>query len=200
MLFRSFCLMYLRPMLGLGARCKLEEACKQHGVDRAVSHIASADAMASADLFLRYLAEIDAQGIVTFGDLARLRKYKFVESFDLAPLPAESTFGLQRFSTNASRAASAAAQPPTLTPAAAYWDLLKSVLVDLEVTDQEVAAIESEKDRSGISPEEVRVLHARAFTSVISQFAADKLINDREQGRLRRLYECLTRLGWAPGQ
>src|SRR5205823_1336116 len=27
-----FCLMYLRPMLGLGARCRLDVACQSHGI------------------------------------------------------------------------------------------------------------------------------------------------------------------------
>ncbi len=195
-----FCLMYLRPMLGLGSRCKLEEACKSHGVDRTPSHIAAADAMASAELFVKYLAEIEAKGISTYAELAKLKKYKFVNSFRLAPLPDASSLGLSRFTGTVSRANAATITHPVLTPAAAYWDLLKSVLVDLEITDEELASIKAEKESSGITADEVRMLHARAFASVISQFAADKRLDEREERRLRRLHECLAKLGWAPGQ
>jgi len=195
-----FCLMYMRPMLGLGSRCKLEEACRNHGVQRTPTHIAAADAMASAELFVKYLAEIKAKGIGTYAELASLRKYKFVNSFRLAPLPDASAFGLSRFGGGVSRAVAATSAAPSITPAAAYWDLLKSVLVDLEVTDEELAVIKAEKEASGITADEVRMLHARAFASVISQFTADKRIDEREQRRLRRLHECLAKLGWAPGQ
>lgn len=195
-----FCLMYLRPMLGLGSRCKLEEACKNHGVSRIPSHIAAADAMASAELFVKYLAEIEAQGISTYGELAKLKKYKFVDSFRLAPLPDAAALGLSRFAGTVSRAGTAVSIPTAMTPAAAYWDLLKSVLVDLEVTDDELAAINAEKESSGLTDDEMRMLHARAFASVISQFVADKRIDEAEQRRLRRLHECLASLGWAPGQ
>lgn len=195
-----FCLMYMRPMLGLGSRCKLEEACKSHGVEHTASHIAADDAMASAELFVKYLAEIEAKGINTYGDLAKLKKYKFVDSFRLSPLPDASVFGLARCQATVSRTVVSSNQNPPRNPAAAYWDLLKSVLVDLEVSDDEVAAIKAEKAAGGLSEDEVRMLHARAFASVISQFAADKRIDSTEQRRLRRLYECLGTLGWAPGQ
>lgn len=142
-----FCLMYMRPMLGLGSRCKLEEACKSHGVDRIASHIAADDAMASAELFVKYLAEIKAKGINTYGDLAKLKKYKFVDSFSLSPLPDASAFGLARYPSVVSRAGGNSSQPPPPNPAAAYWDLLKSVLVDLEVSDEELAAIKAERGR-----------------------------------------------------
>lgn len=194
------CLMYLRPMLGLGSRCKLEEACRTHGVERTPSHIAAADAMASAELFVKYLAAMDAKGIRTYGELAKLKRYKFIDSFGLPPLPDASAFGLHRCPTVVSRAGSAVSAAHTPTPAAAYWDLLKSVLVDLEVSDAEVAAIRAEQEAGGVTADEVRMLHARAFASVITQFAADKRIDDAEQRRLRRLHECLAKLGWAPGQ
>jgi DNA polymerase III epsilon subunit family exonuclease len=195
-----FCLMYLRPMLGLGSRCRLEEACRNHGVERTPSHFAAADAMASAELFVQYLKEIESQGISTYSDLARLKRYKFVDSFRLAPLPDASTFGLRRCEVAVSRAGNAAISRPAPSPAAAYWDLLKSVLVDLEVSDAELAAIRAERDAGGLTVDEVRMLHARAFVSVISQFAADRRIDEAEQRRLRRLHDCLAKLGWAPGQ
>lgn len=82
-----FCLMYLRPMLGLGARCKLIEACRAHGVDYDESHIASHDALAAGALWLKYLDAIRERGIVTYADLAKRRRYLFNESFECLPFP-----------------------------------------------------------------------------------------------------------------
>ena len=196
-----FCLMYLRPMLGLGSRCKLQEACISHGIERTASHIAAADAMASGELFLKYLTEIEAKGIRTYGELAKLRRYKFMESFRLAPLPTASSFGLTECKTVVSRARLASGSTSMRNPAASYWDLLKSVLFDLEITDQEMAAIRAEQEAGGLSVVEIRVLHARAFANAVSSFATNKRVDDSEQDRLRRrLYACLGKLGWAPGQ
>lgn len=194
-----FCLMYMRPMLGIGSRCKLEEACKAHGIERIPSHIAAADAMASGDLLVKYLAEIKARGIDTYGELAKLRNYKFFNSFSRSLMPSAAACGLATCNNLVSRAG-LPTKAAVLSPAAAYWDLLKSVLVDLEITESEMQAIKAEQDAGGLTPAEMRMLHARAFASVISTFTVDKRIDSREQAKLRRLYECLAKLGWAPGQ
>ena len=87
-----FCLMYLRPMLGLGARCRLGAACIDHGISYNESHIAADDAQASAQLMQEvYLREINDRRIETFGDLGKLKDYKFVRSFGREPLQAETT-------------------------------------------------------------------------------------------------------------
>ena len=99
-----FCLMYLRPMLGLGSRCKLQVACQQHGIDYQASHVAANDAMAAGQLFCRYLPEFRRQNVATYSDLAALRSYKFNNSFSFAPFPEPATFGLRRFDGAVSRA------------------------------------------------------------------------------------------------
>ena len=175
-----FCLMYLRPMLGLGSRSKLEEACKTHEIERIPSHVAAADALASGELFVKYLAEINARGITTYGELAKLKKYKFVDSFLRQPMPSPSELGLQPCGKLVSRAGTLSGTPAR-NPTAAYWDLLKSVLVDLEVTEAELLAIKAEQEAGGLTPEEMRMLHARAFASVISTFAT--LLLTRAGGR-----------------
>ena len=43
-------------------------------------------------------------------------------------------------------------------------------------------------------------MHAKTFVRIIVQFTRDQQIDDRESARLKRLYDCLTKLGWAPGQ
>ena len=195
-----FCLMYLRTMLGLGSRCKLEEACRQHGIDYAASHVAAHDALAASQLFGSYLGEIHRKGISTFADLARLRSYKFNKSFTCSPFPDPSAFGLGRFEGAVSRAGFAAPVDPVRQAKADYWDALKTVLADLEITDDELAYMRSERERGGLEEEQIRVLHARAFASVMAQFASDQWLDDREARKLRRLHKCLAKLGWAPGQ
>ena len=89
-----FCLMYLRPMLGLGTRCKLDEACRIHCIEHQGKHVAAHDAMASALLYRQYLEVAHRRGIRTFGDLARLKRYKFVSSFANTPFPHPSALQL----------------------------------------------------------------------------------------------------------
>ena len=195
-----FCLMYLRPMLGLGSRCKLQVACQQHGIDYQASHVAANDAMAAGQLFCRYLPEFRRQNVATYSDLAALRSYKFNNSFSFAPFPEPATFGLRRFDGAVARAGFAIEADPLREAFAGYWDALKTVLADLEITDDELAYVLAERQRGGLTPEQVRVLHARAFASVMSQFAEDQWLDDREVRKLRRLHSCLAQLGWAPGQ
>lgn len=195
-----FCLMYLRTMLKLGSRCKLEEACRQHGIDYAASHVAAHDALAAGHLFGNYLAEIQRQGVSTFADLAGLRNYKFNNSFTCQPFPDPSVFGLSRFEGAVSRAGYAVPVDPVRQAVAAYWDALKTVLSDLQITDDELAYVLAERQRGGLKEEQIRVLHARAFASVMSQYASDQWLDDREAKKLRRLHNCLGLLGWAPGQ
>jgi DNA polymerase III subunit epsilon len=99
-----FCLMYLRPMLGLGKQCRLDIACREYGVPFEGEHIAANDALASALLYEHYLGEIRNQNLATFSDLARLKKYKFTKSFGNAPLPHPAHMGLNLLGKTHSRA------------------------------------------------------------------------------------------------
>jgi DNA polymerase-3 subunit epsilon len=83
-----FCLMWMRPMLALGDRCGLGRALAQHGIAHTGAHTASGDCLASASLMEQYLSAMEAREIATFGDLAGLRRYKFVRSFRRDPLAA----------------------------------------------------------------------------------------------------------------
>jgi len=86
MLPPHLCTMYLRTMLGLGGRCRLEEACRCHGLEHPGAHEAASDAMIAAALMRIYLSEIRSRGLRTFRELAALRKYKFTSSFQWDPL------------------------------------------------------------------------------------------------------------------
>lgn len=92
-----FCTMYLRPMLGMGERCKLDAACAVHGITLEASryHSAAADTVATAELLELCLGRMGEKGVRTYGELAELpRNYKFLDSFVREPLPGAGVFGL----------------------------------------------------------------------------------------------------------
>ncbi|AQT70062.1 DNA polymerase III PolC-type [Anaerohalosphaera lusitana] len=196
-----FCLMYMRPMLGLGKRCNLEKACEYHNVDYKAVHIASSDAEASASLMERYLEEMTKQKVRTFGDLARLKKYKFTESFVASPMNGAGGLRLTKSERFLSRSGfqSSIEINPERQALAEYWEALRMVVADLEVTDEELAQMLQLRKEIHLPKEKIRMLHAKAFASVISQFIDDKWLDDKEVLKLRRLKRCLSRLGWAPG-
>lgn len=197
-----FCLMYLRPMLGLGPRCKLEAACLAHGIPYQAAHVASADALASGRLLNHYLIEAKNRAVNTFGELAQRKAYKFVESFGHELLPHPSRFGFGTCEKLCSRCDYVYAEAVDLERLALadYWDTLKTVIADLDVSDEEVAAVAQEQKTLGLLPEQVRSVHARIFASVINQFAGDQRLDDNEARKLTKLHRCLSKLGWAPGE
>jgi DNA polymerase-3 subunit epsilon len=85
------CLMYLRPLLGLGRRCGLARACRAHGIGHAAAHTAADDALAAAGLWGSCIAAMIDRKIRTFGELAACGRYKFTESFTRPPLRSEGT-------------------------------------------------------------------------------------------------------------
>lgn len=187
------CLMYLRPMLGLGARCSLMDACRCHGLAYADAHAAGNDAQAAAQLMEIYLDVMSGKSIATFKDLAQLRAYKFVRSFAWAPFHAlqPAPTGNKRLKPRTSRAAVAVAAEPEPRGHAeteqesgrralhTYWDALKTVIADLRVTDAEVRYLEEKKLELQLPPERIRVLHARAFMNVLSRFSTDEWLDDK---------------------
>ena len=83
--FPHLCLMYLRPMLGLGKHCALSRACWSHGIPMGRAHAAAPDAHAAACLWTVYRNEIAGRNIRTFAELAAVKPYKFTGSFDRSP-------------------------------------------------------------------------------------------------------------------
>jgi len=205
------CLMYLRPMLGLGPRCSLEDACRQHGIAHVGAHATSADVRAASRLLGLYLDAMKERRIETFGDLANLKSYKFVASFrrdPISPPDAMRARPAARLKPRRVRGAAPVAESDAATALiragrrdalSAYWNALKAALADLQMTDEEIRDLKRKKEDLGLKDEEVRVLHARAFMSVISTFSADSRLDDRERKTLNRLHRCLSQLGYAPG-
>jgi DNA polymerase III subunit epsilon len=83
--FPHLCLMYLRPMLGLGKHCRLAAACWAHGIPLAQAHAAAPDSLAAAALWSVYRQEIAARNIRTFAELAAVKRYMFTGSFGCSP-------------------------------------------------------------------------------------------------------------------
>ncbi|MCK4872573.1 MAG: 3'-5' exonuclease [Phycisphaerales bacterium] len=210
------CLMYLRPMLGLGSRCSLADACREHGVEYSGAHQAGTDASAAAALWPIYLQTIDERGVRTFGDLGRLKKYKFIQSFNNAPLPASVVQGLKCGARPKSRIGMPRETAPSTTTAAdrvaehvspaeraglaEYWESLKSVLADLKITREEMEYMARKQRELNLHPEQIRSLHGRAFAAVISQCIDDRRLDKNEVETLCSLHQCLSKLGWAPGE
>lgn len=203
-----FCLMYMRPMLGLGPRCSLGDACRGHGIEHVDTHVASSDALASAKLWSFCLDLLGSRRIKTFGALAALKYYKFCESFAASPLATASfdahpacdrlTSRSKAWMTTDAFPATAPA-PRKVSPAGVYWESLKAIIYDLQVTEEEVCYVAQKRQELGLTVDEVRALHAKAFAAVIGQFIEDRLLDDREAQKLFRLADCLRRLGWCPG-
>lgn len=82
----------------------------------------------------------------------------------------------------------------------ANWDALRTALADPDISDEEIERLAAERAELGLRDDQVKMLHARAFASVISQFVGDQWLDEREVRKLHRLYACLERLGWAAGQ
>lgn len=88
------CLMYLRPLLGLGRPCPLGTACRRHGVFYQHAHASLPDAVAAARLLQFYLGVFRQSGIVTFEQLAQAGRYRFLRSFSRSPLTCDRTRSL----------------------------------------------------------------------------------------------------------
>jgi DNA polymerase III subunit epsilon len=201
------CLMYLRPMLGLGRKCSLRDACAQSGIPQDNAHHALADALAAAGFWARYADRCHKSGVKTFGDLAQLRDYKFTTSFTHDMLDDQDRLVQRGAVTTKSRAASRPQSVPAVRlefdsrqpVLSAYWDALTAALSDLDITPYEVFYLKAKQNVLGLRPNELRWLHARAFSGILADMCQDKSITDREATALSSVASALRELGWSPG-
>lgn len=190
-----FCLMYMRPLLGLGPKAGLQQACEALSLEFEEQHHSCADAEAAAACWVKYRSVIAEQGLTTWDDVAKKRRYKFAESFDLSTISTPlHTVKIDMKSRQPSVA------DESLTRIRRYWSTLKPMLSDLQIDAEELQ--EAKQVRSGLAmtKEEIRSVHARLFAAAIVQFADDNFVDDDEVRKLQRLHKCLRVLGWAPGQ
>lgn len=199
------CLMYLRPLLGLGSKCSLADACQGHGVTQTSAHRAAADALASARLWQIYTATLERLGIRTFGDLAQRKAYKFTASFTQDPLDASVSPGLPSTTRLKSRAVMVGPELAARRPmdrqafVGEYWEALTVVFADLEVTYDEIRYLLAKRVSLNLTADELRWLHARAFAGILAAVCQDTAVTSSEAAVLHRVSNALQQLGWAPG-
>lgn len=192
------CAMYLRPLLGVGKRCRLSAACEAHGIDHVGVHSAAGDALATAELIQALMPLMHGDGTARFDDLRRRgKKYKFLESLD---------FELPRWPSPASPCPTVSRVPapdrgarPEAWRLREYQDALLVLLSDYSISPGEAVEAAELRGRLGLDDDQVRAVHARIFAATLNSWAADDRIDDREAEFLRALWVSLANLGWAPG-
>ena len=171
--------------------------------------MAGDDAEAAAKLFECYLEVMRTEGIRSYQDLSQRGTYKFLRSFNRNVLrfdtgndhgPPEKLRSRKCRGKVVEPAVIATASRQIHNGLVAYWDLLKTAVADLEIDEEEVEHLRRVIEKHGLRHEQIRMIHARAFAVVINQFIADQCLDDRENRKLKRLHQCLSKLGWAPGE
>lgn len=207
------CLMYLRPLLGLGARVRLDVAADELGLP-STTHRAAEDCLLGAALWANYLQQLNGQQVVTFGDLRRRGSYQFTESFEEPLIDAAAVRAIDHRSDTVAlkprldevRVPSTARTPivpPPLDPVErrrAYWSALRDAWGDDGVlSSQEVASLQVRQRTLGIEIRDVMTVHARFFGEVLAQTVDDDALSAHEVWAVTKLSAALKRLGWAPG-
>lgn len=200
------CMMYLRPMLALGDKCTLSDACRAHGVSGDSTHVAGSDVLATARLWRFYTTILSTRGVTTFGELAKLKSYKFTKSFTSSLLDRSVGDSLGRAARMQPRG-TMGGRPQTETGSASrresgvaeYWDAVTTALSDLELTSEEAGLLASYRGKLRLSDGEVRWVHARVFSGLLADACQDRAIQPVEAEALFRVAQALRVLGWAPG-
>jgi DNA polymerase III subunit epsilon len=190
------CTMYLRPLLGLGPRQSLDDACREAGVPRHSGHAAGVDAFDTAQLLRWQLAVLRQARVHTFADLARRGDYAFVRSFGFDPLAVDCAGELPGCEPQSRLSGAGGASHRHRV----YFEALTAALMDLELTAVEAAQLAQLRRTLGFTLADVRAMHAQAFAGALLVFSGDQQIDERESGYLRKLGGCLSELGWAPGE
>ncbi len=191
------CLMWLRPLLGIGKRCSLDIACKEQGVSPG-GHRAAGDAMAGALMWPRYVEAAEQRGIRTLGDLARAGSHKYLMSLRYP------FYGAGDFSDAGGQRGVAALKPraPSARPAFAgvrqYWHALVDALVDGVLAESELTSLRDMQTAMALSQEQIRSVHARVFADRLREAAEDDSLTDQELKALSSLRQELAAIGWAP--
>jgi DNA polymerase-3 subunit epsilon len=195
----QLCLMYLRPMLGLGRKCTLYEACSTHGVSNTSTHVAGLDVLASAQLWQFYTTILSNRGIQTFAQLAALKSYKFTNSFTSPFIDSISTGHLHRTSHLKPRSAQPQAVQLPDNAVGEYWEAVLTALADFELTQEELAQLKRRRKELPLTEEQTRWVHAKAFSGLLAEVIQDRAITATEAETLWQVARALRALGWAPG-
>jgi hypothetical protein len=173
--------------------------------------MASADAMASAGLMKYYFNAMLERNIETFHDLTSRKDYKFFNSFDLNPTTfskdTNSFHKIHLHSRNPSKPSIAFTQTNSISSESKnneglirYWDAIKAAIADIHITEDELQQLKNIESTYGLTDSQIRFVHARVYSAVINQFIEDRELDERERLKLKKLHNCLSYLGWAPGE
>jgi DNA polymerase III epsilon subunit-like protein len=217
------CLMYLRPLLGLGKRCSLSVACDTLGID-APSHRAADDALAAAHLWLVYRDAAIKAGISTYDQLRAAGKFKFLSSFDnpqigeplqrfgrrpcstapkprFEPLSFSSPTALPQLTAeiDPKKAPKAPRAKALATRRRQYWQALQESLTDGLIDGAELRELTAQQRALSLAREDIQAVHIRVAAERIMLCAEDNKVTLREAAQLKDLFWVLRELGWAPG-
>ncbi|MDX1384543.1 MAG: 3'-5' exonuclease [Thermoanaerobaculia bacterium] len=195
-----FCLMFLRPMLALGPRCSLEEACTAHGVPYSRARCSRAAAEAATDLLRYLLGAMAEREIVDFADLAELGDFPFLDSLGRPPVDVDpARIGVPQAPVRRRVVRSLAGRGGGEDSVRRYWQAVSAAAADGEISEVELGLVRKMRELLDLSDEQARAVHARAFMAAILDLAGDDWLTDDEAARLRGLLRGLSSLGWAPG-
>jgi DNA polymerase-3 subunit epsilon len=212
------CLMWLRPLLGVGRRCSLEQACSHYGL-LAGTHRAAEDALLAARLWRCYLADATRAGARTLRGLQQLGSHTYLRSFasplwpvDLAarlkPAPPEPRLKPRSEPPRGATILEVGAPfdglrarpgAPSHERRRAYWRGLLDALEDGALSSAEHEGLLALQEQLALSEEEIRAIHARLLANVLAMMAEDDLLTRGESSDFDLLMDALRALGWAPG-
>lgn len=199
------CLMWLRPLLGLGPRCTLGAASQAHGI-AGVTHRAAEDALVCGHMWEHYLAAATARGMRTLGDLRSLGSHRYLASLDQSPYGADDAGAIRTRASTAHKPRAERIVPPNAMIAARdgnaardYWHGWMDALSDQWIANDELDYLRRLRRGLALSPETVRAVHARVYADCLSRFAEDEAVTDDEATLLMEIREAMRKLGLAPG-
>ncbi len=197
--FPHLCTMLLPRLVDPSAmQQSLRDACKHFGVEPPASPRVGDGAMATARLLRRLLQEIRQHKRRTFKELCdhAQRKYAFVDSLSLPPLPAPpSLLAGQRLRPRGRTKTNKRKR----SNVARYLEAVLDVVADLRLEPEEEARITALRRELELPPDVVRAVHAKVFWGMLSRYIEDTRIDRDEASYLHRMRGMLSRLGWAPG-
>ena len=198
----------LWPALGLGKRQALESLLASIGIPLENAHMSGFDALGCGMIFQQCLAAANRLSILDFHTLAQRCEHRFTRSFAHQPIHSTSRRDLKVSGQQKSRAQQFGIEPNSLLPtvrqtspaAVLYVDALLAALSDLRITDDEKEFLKHLQVLQELTPEQVKAIHAKAFVWKLSAMADDDWLDKTEEQTLRQLTQCLSTLGWAPGE
>jgi DNA polymerase III epsilon subunit-like protein len=216
----SLCTMALAGLLGIGEPgASLLTLCRSLCIPLVESgHQARVDAQAAALAFMMLRQQMILRGLGTtealeaVGSVAAARCIEGLSRPLLTEIPAsmidsERPLMPRTLSAAQRRAFDAEAEylrrfapDEVVVREQGYARALGEAVASYQISKQQFDRLVALRDASGMTAAEIRAVHAKVFAAVLGEFLTDSVLDEDERQRLVLLYECLSQLGWAPGQ